>query len=206
MTRRMLWKFGAWLLFLTPLLSSAATQDTVPVRVSNIRDFIQHLQWSPDGKKFLFTRIHAGKMALWTMNVDGTDLKQLLPNNALPHFDGHWSPDGKQIILVHDVLQGTDGHLQIDVVNADGSGQKNVFPYRNAFEESPRLQAPDGKASQAGQGRTTRTKTFGSWTPTAKMPSALRAIRRRTTAPPGRPTANTSPLPAAAAATSTSSP
>src|SRR5437667_12701662 len=98
-------------------------ESPVPVRVSKIGDFIQLLQWSPDGKKFLFTRIHAGKMGLWTVNVDGSELTQLLPKANTPHFDGHWSPDSKRIVFVYDILQGTDGKLQIDVMNADGAGQ-----------------------------------------------------------------------------------
>src|SRR5262249_18293603 len=92
--------------------------------------------------KFLFTRIHGGKMGLWTVNVDGTDLNRLLPENAAPHFDGHWSPDGKKIVFVFDRLQGTDGKLQIDTVNADGSEHRNLIPHK-AFEESPRW-SPDG--------------------------------------------------------------
>src|SRR5262245_32270549 len=79
-------------------------------------DYKQHLSWSPDGKKFLFTRLHKGKMGLWIMNSDGTDLKPLL-NLDTPHFDGHWAPDSKRIIYVHDILQGTDGKLQINSVN-----------------------------------------------------------------------------------------
>src|SRR6516162_11692510 len=62
------------------------------VRLTRDSGFKQHLSWSPDGKKFLFTRIHKGKMALWTMNADGSGLKRLLPNEKNPHFDGHWSP------------------------------------------------------------------------------------------------------------------
>ena len=96
-----------------------------PVRLTTDGDFKQHLQWSPDGKKFLFTRIHEGKMGLWTMNADGGDLKPLLPH-ATPHFDGHWSPDGKSVVFVFDVLQGTDGKLQINTANADGNGA--LFP------------------------------------------------------------------------------
>jgi TolB protein len=108
------------------------------------RDFLQHLCWSPDGTRFLVTRIHAGKMGLWTLSADGTDWKRLLPENSEPHFDGHWSPDSKKIVFVYDKLQGTDGKLQIDVIDADGANRKNLVPHV-AFEESPRW-SPDGKS------------------------------------------------------------
>src|SRR5262245_682783 len=121
-----------------------SNEVAAPVRVSKIGgDFIQHLAWSPDGKRFLFTRIHKGKMGLWTMNVDGSDAKAVLPSENMPTFDGHFSPDGKKIVFVYDKLQGTDGKLQIDVVNADGTQHKNLIPHK-AFEESPRW-SPDGK-------------------------------------------------------------
>jgi len=106
-------------------------------------DFIQHLSWSADGKHFLFTRIHQGKMGLWTMPVGGGEPRRLLPGENMPHFDGHFSPDGKRVLFVYDRLQGTDGKLQIDVTNADGSEHKNLIPHA-AFEESPRW-SPDGK-------------------------------------------------------------
>jgi len=125
----------------------SATQPgnlVVPVQVGKIGgNFIQHLQWSPDGKRFLFTRLQGKSMALWTMNVDGSDLKRLLPNEMQPHFDGHWSPDSRKIAFVYDRFQGTDGVFQIDVCNADGSDHKTFIPHQ-AFEESPRW-SPDGK-------------------------------------------------------------
>src|SRR5437870_1400598 len=114
-----------------------------PVRVWHTRDFLQHLSWSPDGSRFLCTRIHAGKMGLWTMNADGTDVKALLPKEPMPQFDGHWSPDSKKIVFVYDRLQGTDGKLQIDLINADGTEHKTFLPHK-AFDESPRF-SPDGK-------------------------------------------------------------
>jgi TolB protein len=114
------------------------------VRIGKIGGFIQHLSWAPDGSRFLFTRIHKGKMGLWTMKADGSDLKPLLPHETMPHFDGHWSADSKKIIFVYDRLQGTDGKLQIDVMNADGSEHKNLIP-QNAFEAAPRW-SPDGKS------------------------------------------------------------
>src|SRR5438876_12165163 len=84
-----------------------------PLRLTKDRDFKQHLAWSPDGKKFLFTRLHAGKMGIWTMNADGGDVKALLEKDTMPHFDGCWSADSKRVIFVYDILQGTDGKLQI---------------------------------------------------------------------------------------------
>src|SRR5207249_1217933 len=51
--------------------------------------------------------------------------------------------DSKRIVFVLDLLQGTDGKLQIDSINADGSDQKTIIPHK-AFEESPRW-SPDGK-------------------------------------------------------------
>src|SRR5262245_16160183 len=107
-----------------------------PVRLTHDGGFKQHLHWSPDGKKFLFTRIHEGKMGLWTMNADGSDIKPLVAKDT-PHFDGHWSPDGKCVVFVLDILQGTDGKLQIDTIDADGQNHKTLIPHK-AFEESPR--------------------------------------------------------------------
>ena len=116
--------------------------ETKVTKLTSNRDFLQHLSWSPDGKQFLLTRIHGGKMALWIMQANGTKLRRLL-SITQPHFDGHWSPDSKKIVFVYDRLQRTDGKLQINVVNVDGSGHKNLIPHKS-FEESPRW-SPDGK-------------------------------------------------------------
>src|SRR4051812_10745372 len=77
-----------------------------PRKVSDFGgDFIQQLTWSPDGSKFLFTRIHQGKMGLWTMNADGTGAKALFPKETNPTLDAGWHPDGQRIIYVFDRLQ-----------------------------------------------------------------------------------------------------
>jgi TolB protein len=114
-----------------------------PLQLTKDGSFKQNLQWSPDGKTLLFTRIHQGKMSLWTMPAAGGEMKRLLPDHAEPHFDGHFSKDGKRIVYVYDQLQGTDGKLRINTCAADGTDDLTLVPH-TAFEESPRF-SPDGK-------------------------------------------------------------
>ena len=47
------------------------------------------------------------------MNADGGDLKPLLsPPPNTPHFDGHWSPDGKRIAYISNRAGGFDVYVQ----------------------------------------------------------------------------------------------
>ena len=130
------------LLLLCSFLPSAPLfAEELPVtRLTKDGSFKQHLKWSPDGKQFLFTRIHEGKMAIWLMKADGTEMKRLVSKDT-PHFDGDWSADSKRVVFVLDILQGTDGKLQIDMIHADGTNHTNVLPHK-AFDESPRF-SPD---------------------------------------------------------------
>jgi TolB protein len=123
---------------------AAAPRAAKVIRLTRDGSFKQHLCWSPDGKQFLLTRIHKGKMGLWVMKADGSNLRPFLqPTPATPHFDGCWSRDGKRVAFVLDILHGTDGKLQINSAGADGKGSKVLIPHK-AFEESPRW-SPDGK-------------------------------------------------------------
>jgi TolB protein len=135
-------------ILLVPLLAGSLliAGSGTPVKTSRVPaklgGMLQNLAWSPDGQKFLVTRVHGGTMALWTLNVDGADAKQVLPKGTMPHFDGHWSADSKRIVFVYDTLQGTDGKLQIDHMHADGTNRTTLIPHKGAFEESPRW-SPD---------------------------------------------------------------
>ena len=115
-------------------------------------------------------------MGLWTMKADDGDLKALLPRESMPHFDGHWSPDGKKIIFVYDKLQGTDGKLQIDVMNADGGEHKNLLPHK-AFEEAPRW-SPDGKAIAWASTRDKNQEIFSAYVPGPKGPVFMALIEK----------------------------
>jgi TolB protein len=136
---------AAWMLqpAAAVLLAHEDKPPAAPLALTSDGDFKQHLAWSPDGKQFLFTRIHQGKMGIWTMNADGSELRRLFKHDEAPDFDGCWSPDSRRILFVFIVLQGTDGKLHLHRINADGTDMKVVMPNK-AFEESPRW-SRDGK-------------------------------------------------------------
>src|SRR5215207_10014145 len=92
-------EFGVRSPVLLCLLFAAGLVAEEPVRITADGSHKQNLQWSPDGSRLLMTRIHQGKMALWTMSAEGSDLKRLVAKDT-PNFDGHWSPDGKKVVFV----------------------------------------------------------------------------------------------------------
>ena len=54
--------------------------------------------WSPDGTRLAFTSYRGGSAALWVMNADGSQLRQLTPTNgAHGDYFPTWSPDGQRI-------------------------------------------------------------------------------------------------------------
>ncbi len=55
------------------------------------------ISFSPDNKKICFSSSHqVSKRAIYTINIDGTDLQQLTTDTAR-YFNPQWSPDGKYI-------------------------------------------------------------------------------------------------------------
>jgi len=96
--------------------------------------------WSPNGKSIVFESTMDGKYAIYAIEAIGSGLKRLTPdtsNNEQPR----WSRDGKQISYSSD---RDSGHLDIFVMNADGSAQTRLTTtpsggfYQSSF-------SPDGK-------------------------------------------------------------
>jgi Tol biopolymer transport system component len=79
--------------------------------------------WSPDGNKIAFTSNRAGAFRLYVMNLDGTQQTDLLNQDLIYSVYPCWSPDGEQLAFGG---RGSDGAIQLCVVNADGQGLQQL--------------------------------------------------------------------------------
>ena len=102
---------------------------------------ISDARLSPDGRQIVFTSLKDGDLDIYTMNVDGSDVRRL---TNTPGYDGGpwWSPDGRRIVYrAHhpaDSAQLADykrllgqrmvrpSRVELFVMNADGSDQHQV--------------------------------------------------------------------------------
>ena len=87
------------------------------------------LDWSPDGSRILISSPQAERPGtasnVFTIRPDGTGMKQLTHETKPGVHDlaDSFSPDGKKIIYARSV---GDGPFQVWVMNADGSGQRQL--------------------------------------------------------------------------------
>jgi TolB protein len=96
---------------------------------------------SPDGKKVVFTSQRGGEMALYVMNIDGTEPRRVTKRRGYPG-GAFFSPDGTKLVyrafypktpeenealdrlFKERVLEPRKCHFEIFVSNADGSDEK----------------------------------------------------------------------------------
>ncbi len=113
--------------------------------------------WSPDWRKVAFfknpcefvQRACIGNTTIYVMNSDGSGLRRLARAGSLRKIasgqregggDGlAWSPDGRRIAFLSD----RDGDFDLYVMNADGTGQRNLTR-KPGFDSDP-VWSPDGR-------------------------------------------------------------
>jgi TolB protein len=90
--------------------------------------------YSPDGRHIVFTSDRAGNPDIYVMDADGSNVRQITNK---PGYDGgpFFSPDGKRIIFRADRRQ--DNHLQVFVINADGTGERQLTAHRSVVNWAP---------------------------------------------------------------------
>lgn len=123
---------------------------------------------SPDGSKIAFSSDRSGKPMIFTMNMDGSGVKQLTFAgfyNSTPS----WSPDGTKITFAgvdkgKDSGDGRTGAFDIFVINADGTGLKRLTSAKKpsgkwANNQEPTF-APDGQRVMFVSDRTTNSQLY----------------------------------------------
>ena len=123
-------------------------------RLSNLTRSPEHdfaPAWSPDGRKIVFTRsrdyYRRASVELYVMNADGSGQRRLThtrgrhDGNPVWSYPGSavWSPGGRMLAFA----TKRDGNFDVYVINADGSGLRNLT--RNPARDSSDAWLPDGR-------------------------------------------------------------
>jgi Tol biopolymer transport system component len=95
--------------------------------------------FSPDGRQVLFTVGSSSGIDLYTVDIDGSDLKQV-GDGVYSHY-ASYSPDGRQVIFECEGSRGVP--TQICVMNADGSESRRLTD-ANMVYAAARF-TPDGR-------------------------------------------------------------
>jgi Tol biopolymer transport system component len=96
----------------------------------------------------LFVSDKSGTWQLWSMNEDGSNVRELTHDPAFWIIDARWSPDGSKIVFTSrdDRLSPRDRGAALYVMNADGTGGYKLTnpPLGESWDVNPRW-SPDGK-------------------------------------------------------------
>ena len=139
--------------------------------------------YSPDGSRILIQAYDEGRGRSrgtrsneYTIRPDGSDLTQLTSGKDEVSFSADWSPDGSEIVFVHH--QFGDDHLEIQVMDADGSNPETVAECDpELFCDFPSWGVYDGPNSVATMARA-RTRVSASAAGHRTHRRLRRAIRR----------------------------
>jgi Tol biopolymer transport system component len=95
---------------------NALNKNSAPTRLIASTQPDLEPQFSPDGKKMVFTSARSGTFAIWICDRDGLGLTQLTSFNGRLVGSPRWSPDSRWIGF--DSVEA--GNSDIYVINADG--------------------------------------------------------------------------------------
>jgi TolB protein len=112
-------------------------------RLTNAPPLNQMPAWSPNGKQLAFMSMRDGYIAVYLMNADGSDQRNLTPKDAaVADIDWvsrapSWSTNGRQIFFMS-LRPSTGLDTEIFVMNADGTGVTRLT-HSIGVDGSPRV-------------------------------------------------------------------
>ena len=101
--------------------------------------------WSPDGTRIAFCSLRdvVGNFEIYAMDADGNNLTRL-DKHEFHDILPSWSPDGSKIAFVSYRDGGMNDPLHIFVMNADGTGRRNLTADTQLRRNSNPSWSPDG--------------------------------------------------------------
>lgn len=127
-------------------MRKASIYKTIPRGEDGFPGYIPSFAFSQDGSKIVFSKMgditENHRFKLYTMNVDGSDVKELLYLEGLNLKHPSWSPDGKKVSFI--VQKPYDqGSLYITDVDKPYSSLKVISNIRPALYKP--MWSPDGQ-------------------------------------------------------------
>ncbi len=114
--------------------------------------FVAH---SSDGKRLVYTSNASGRPNLWTMNIDGTDARQMVKNNDR-QGGGIFTPDAQNIVYSQD--RGGNESFDVWLVPSAGGEPRNLTNTDDVSETVQKF-SPDGRSLLIGLKQTTAPQT-----------------------------------------------
>lgn len=100
-------------------ISTLRLQDFTFARLTSDSTEVQcDPNWSPDGRRMLYTVSGSAHSKIYVMNSDGSGQVALSPDSSHIEIAPSWSPDGKHILFSS---RQSDGKYHIYVMNVDGT-------------------------------------------------------------------------------------
>ena len=132
---------GSWEIYLldTACLPQPETCPDSLTQVTNDGNGNLSPVYSPDGSRFAFNSKANGNWDIYTMAIDGTDIRQITvdPSNDLAPV---WSPDGSRLAFE----SNRDGNVEVYVIGAAGGAAQNITNESQANDHGP-VWSPDGQ-------------------------------------------------------------